>query len=435
MTASELPVSEALRAALGPPVMIRRLDSSPRSRVWLAEFGGAPAIVKQAAPGPRAADRYRREVTALRLAARTDPPVVPALLATDPDRHVLVLEYLTAGQSASGAPVSGQPAEAWAAAYATALARLHAAGRFARQPVTGEPGDGKPGDGKPSDGKPSDGKPSDGKPGDGEPGDGKPGDGKPGDGKPGDGEPGDRKPGDGEPGDGEPRAASLPAWRGPGPDVISAFLRLAADLDVPVPPQLPSELTGLCARLAGAGQYALLHGDPCPDNAIHTGDGIRFIDLESAALGSGPTELAYLWIGFPTCWCAKSVPAARREEAGAAYRDTWRAITGGDPAGDLADTCAGWLIRGDALVERSRRDEPGQLLRLPHEDWRWGVATARQRLLHRLAVVAGMAAGHPLLGTLAQVSRDMAARLEQRWPGTGPLPPAPGNPLDGASPG
>ena len=39
-----LPLGEALRAALGSPGVIRRLPSSPRSRVWLVEFGRSPAI-------------------------------------------------------------------------------------------------------------------------------------------------------------------------------------------------------------------------------------------------------------------------------------------------------------------------------------------------------------------------------------------------------
>jgi hypothetical protein len=45
------PVGEALRAALGSPGKARRLLSSPRSRVWLVEFDGAPAIVKQITDG------------------------------------------------------------------------------------------------------------------------------------------------------------------------------------------------------------------------------------------------------------------------------------------------------------------------------------------------------------------------------------------------
>jgi len=110
-------VGQSLRAALGSPTTVRRLSSSPRSRVWLVEFGGAPAIVKQIAADPDARDRYAREATALRLARRARPPVVPALLAADPGTRVLVLEYLA----------SQGPAAEWMTDYATALARLHAA--------------------------------------------------------------------------------------------------------------------------------------------------------------------------------------------------------------------------------------------------------------------------------------------------------------------
>lgn len=341
------PVGQALRGALGSPATVRRLSSSPRSRVWLVEFSGVPAIVKQITGGPDARDRYAREATALHLARRVRPYVVPALLAADPAACVLVLEYL-----ASDRP----PAGTWMTDYATALARLHAA--------TG-PGD----------------------------------------------------------------TGTLPAWSGPGPADARSFLDLAAQLQIPIPARLPGELDGLLDRLNPAGQHALLHGDPCPDNSVHTSDGIRFIDLEQAALGHGYTELAYLRTGFPTCWCAKSVPEPLRSQAEAAYRATWRSITGADPGGQLADACAGWLIRGDALVERARRGPPGYLTQLPHKDWSWGTATARQRLLHRLATVATIAANHPPLASLAQVSQTMHDQIRQRWPGARPLSAARENPI------
>nr|WP_207634348.1 hypothetical protein [Candidatus Frankia alpina] len=80
----DLPAGEQLRAAMGSPRPIRRLASSPRSRVWLVELDGSPAVVKQVVGGLDAADRYAREVTALRLAARVRPPVVPTLIGADP---------------------------------------------------------------------------------------------------------------------------------------------------------------------------------------------------------------------------------------------------------------------------------------------------------------------------------------------------------------
>lgn len=81
---TQLPFGEGLRAALGPPRGPRRLESSPRSRVWRVELAGTPAVVKQLVAGPGAEERYAREVAALRIASRAEPAVVPALLGTDP---------------------------------------------------------------------------------------------------------------------------------------------------------------------------------------------------------------------------------------------------------------------------------------------------------------------------------------------------------------
>jgi Ser/Thr protein kinase RdoA (MazF antagonist) len=341
-----LELGESLRAALGVPAVVRQLPSSSRSRVWLVEFDGEPAVVKQVTDRPDAGKWYAREETALRLAGRARPPVVPAVLASDPGERVLVLEYLAERRR------GGE----WLTDYVTALARLHACGRAAD-------------------------------------------------------------------------AGALPSWAGPGAADIQAFTDLAERLRVPVPARLPDELHGLIGRLSPAGDHALLHGDPCPDNAVHTAAGIRFIDLEAAALGGGVAELAYLRIGWPTCWCATSAPEPELNEAEAAYRSAWRSLTGTDLPGSLADAWAGWLIRGDALVERTERDGSVQLMRLPDDDWEWGTATARQRLLHRLTVVAATSDGDPALDGLAQVSRAMRDQIRQGWPGTSALPVALGNPL------
>ena len=352
------PLGQSLRAELGSPTVVRALPSSPRSHVWLVEFDGAPAVVKQIGGGLDAAERYAREVTALRLAGRASHPVVPGLLAADPGARVLVLEYLAEREPLEEWLTGPGPTGDWLIGYASALARLHAA--------TG-----------PAD------------------------------------------------------AGALPAWAGPARADARAFMDLAARLRVPVPPGLPGELDGLLGRLDPAGQYALLHGDPCPGNVMATGGGFRFIDLEGAAFGAGYTELAYLRAGFPTCWCAKSVPGPVRAGAEAAYHATWRSLTGTDPAGQLADSCAGWLIRGDALVERAHRGRGAHLARLAGTDWRWGTATARQRLLHRLTVAATLAAEQPALAGLAQVSGAMAGRMRQRWPDAGQLPVTSGDPVPG----
>src|SRR4029077_17347865 len=96
-------------------------------------------------------------------------------------------------------------------------------------------------------------------------------------------------------------AGALPAWDGPGRDDARAFTRLATRLGGPVPAGVNAAVGGLVERLNAPGQHALLHGDPCPDNAVRTAGGMVFVDLEQASLGDGCAELAYLRIGFPPC--------------------------------------------------------------------------------------------------------------------------------------
>jgi hypothetical protein len=216
---------------------------------------------------------------------------------------------------------------------------------------------------------------------------------------------------------------ALPRWSGPTAADAESFLAFARALDVPVAPGVPDELAGLLGRLDPVPYHALLHGDPCPRNDLRTATGVRFVDFEQASLGNGLVELAYLRIGFPTCWCAMSAAAAPLAEAEGIYRATWRDLTGGDVPGDLADACAGWLIRGDALVERAHRQTVDHLARVPAEDFTWGYVSARERLLHRLAVVAGLARDHDRLHALGYLSAALAGRLRERWPALRPLPP------------
>ncbi|MFF2324821.1 MULTISPECIES: aminoglycoside phosphotransferase family protein [unclassified Streptomyces] len=336
---SRLPFGDGLRAELGAPRRARRLGSSPRSRVWRVELAGVPAVVKQIVDGPDAEERYAREVAALRLAARADTPVVPALLSTDPGERVLVLEHLD----------HRSPSSDWIVGYAAALARLHSAA-------------------------------------------------------------------------GPQDVGVLPPWLGPDAADVASFLGLAEALEVPVAPGVSGELDDLVHRLGQASGHALLHGDPCPGNDLHTTSGIRFIDFEQASLGSGLVELAYLRIGFPTCWCVTTASAPLLDRAETAYRTAWRTATGTELHGDPTDACAGWLLRGDALVERARRGTMDHLARIPDRDWKWGTATARQRLVHRLGVVGRMTADHPGLIGLSRLSTDMRRSMLARWPTLPPVP-------------
>lgn len=208
----------------------------------------------------------------------------------------------------------------------------------------------------------------------------------------------------------------LPRWSPPGERDVAAFLGFARALDVAVPRLAGGELHALLDRLATPAG-SLLHGDPCARNDLYTSAGLRFVDFEQAALGDGSTELAYLRIGFPTCWLFSAPDAEVLADAERAYRATVAA-----PVGDLTDACAGWLVRGDALVEKAMRDTTDHLAAAVREDWAWGTATARQRLVHRLGVVADVATDDtalPVFGRLCAELRD-AARI--RWPRLRPVP-------------
>lgn len=211
----------------------------------------------------------------------------------------------------------------------------------------------------------------------------------------------------------------LPLWAGPKSTDVEAFLKLAAWLGVPATNGVRTELDSLLTRLASrSAREDLLHGDPCPTNDLHTAQGVRFIDFEQASLGDGIVELAYLRIGFPTCWCATSQPPELVAEAEAAYAGAaGRTID----EHELADACASWTIRGDALVERAFRETEDHLARLTVEDWTWWTVSARERLAYRLGVVAHADNDGPL-GETAMLAHRMRAAMVERWPGLRPLP-------------
>lgn len=203
--------------------------------------------------------------------------------------------------------------------------------------------------------------------------------------------------------------SSLPPVEPPRESDLTAFLRLCAE--VGVHPSAPTEqaLRALLARVATGGS-ALLHGDPCPGNLLVSPAGVHFIDFEQAGRGAGLAELAYLRMAFPTCGYSTVLAPEVIASAESAYFETWRETTGTDVPGSLTDHCVAWLLRGDALVQRIQRGARDQFARVLVEDWSWGPMTARERLMHRVRVVAGLE--EPDVAPLFVALSD---RLETRW--------------------
>jgi hypothetical protein len=82
-----------------------------------------------------------------------------------------------------------------------------------------------------------------------------------------------------------------------------------------------SELELLSSRLSDPGPWqSLIHGDPCPDNALSVDGSIRLIDYEFAQPSHALLDGIYWRIGFPTCWCAGRVPNDVATRVDAVYR-------------------------------------------------------------------------------------------------------------------
>jgi hypothetical protein len=196
---------------------------------------------------------------------------------------------------------------------------------------------------------------------------------------------------------GPEHAGVLPRQPVPDPE---PFLRFVRALDVEIG-NAEDELA-----FTDTGKFDLLHGDPCPGNDMYTEQGARFVDLEGAMLGDGVTELVYLRIGFPTCATVTETPRELREAAEQAYFEE-RGFSGG-----LEEACVRWLVRGDALVQRSERDGTDHLARAVDEDWFWYSTTARGRLMYRTRVVSAFTETHPLVSALAQ---RLLERMNRIW--------------------
>ncbi len=176
-----------------------------------------------------------------------------------------------------------------------------------------------------------------------------------------------------------------------------------------------AEAAIILERLRAPGQWqALVHRDPCPDNVLIDADGAaRLIDFEFAAPGHALLDAAYWRVGFPTCWCAGTVPDAVADRLDAAY---CKAIAPAVPG--AADPDAFRRERAIIAVATLFSALAWQLPPAMAEDSRWGITGRRARVLHYLDV-ASNADELPALQRLIVRWRD---DLRSRWPDVEALP-------------
>ena len=149
--------------------------------------------------------------------------------------------------------------------------------------------------------------------------------------------------------------------------------------------------------------------DTCPDNAIRTADGWRFVDLEGATVHHAAYDAAYAAMPFSTCWCVFDPPPGFTDQLLDRFTATlgthlpdlvrepgWtRSVDLASAAWILAMT--GWLLFG-ADEDRPRVGPEGvpspSYRQLLTTRWRWGAV----RLRSTLPAVAGLLGSRRGLG-------------------------------------
>ena len=205
-------------------------------------------------------------------------------------------------------------------------------------------------------------------------------------------------------------ASSLPAFERLGAGLVD---RLGGVID-------SGELAELARAWDDPGPWtALIHGDPCPDNALVVDDAVTLVDFEFTRPGHALHDATYWHMGFPSCWCAGAVPPTVREEADARYRALLAPVVPAarDDAlwdGELARACALQLVLSAPRVLDGAAGDDGP----------WGTAGYRARLLHwfdTCAVLLDRTAALPGLRRAIDVWDRTVRALDGA--GGGPLPP------------
>jgi hypothetical protein len=194
------------------------------------------------------------------------------------------------------------------------------------------------------------------------------------------------------------------------------FRQLCENLDVAWTPSLDREIQKLYTVMGSPEEaHVLVHGDPCPDNCSIDQEQVRIFDFDMSGFAHPSWDASYARIVFPTCWCMGALPDTATRAFEDAYRleasqaiEPWRDAERFDRA--MTDGSAAWLIA----------TTPDLVARNMEEDGRWGIATCRQRVLHRLKIFS--ASGGRQYPELSECCVSLERALAHRWPGTESLP-------------
>lgn len=146
------------------------------------------------------------------------------------------------------------------------------------------------------------------------------------------------------------RRADHQAWTYPLGSSARAAIKhlpqlLATHLGVPTPAAVLDRAARTERLLGPEALRAFSPSDLCPDNAMITDDGVRFLDFEWGGFRDVTLDAAYALVPFPACWCIHEVTDAQSEE----LVQAWRAeVVGVWP--ELADDHVLWPRMLDAQL-------------------------------------------------------------------------------------
>lgn len=210
------------------------------------------------------------------------------------------------------------------------------------------------------------------------------------------------------------RAAGLTATRWFLDRPLDRWPQLCAAVDelgFPRPAGVSEDLALIGEALREPRFQAFSHGDLTPDNAILTGDGVRFVDFETAGFRHVGLDAACLRLPFPQYRRWAVLPAGTLAAMDSAYRA--RLVDGCAAAGDdrayeaaMAAGAAAWtLVRVSRLrLIASRTQRPADALR------------RRTQIIQTMLSFVDIAERAGRFGALVAWLVALADDMRQRWP-------------------
>ncbi len=144
------------------------------------------------------------------------------------------------------------------------------------------------------------------------------------------------------------------------------------------------------------------------------------LDFEFSMPGHALLDAGYWRMGFPSCWCAGTVPGEVADRIEATYRGVLAPALP-EAVDDRLFVAEAALVAVARLLMSLDWLMPAALA----EDGRWGIASRRSRILHHLgAAIAACERADAFPGSRAVMAR-WHRHVQDLWPGSMPLAPYP----------